>query len=99
MFGLAVLFLRNEPDYMSGLILIGLARCIAMVIVWSDLAKANREYTAMLMALNSIFQMVPYSFLVWLFINILPGQLGLANFNVSVSMTDVTEKVLKCRIL
>ncbi len=94
MFGLAVLFLRNEPDYMTGLILIGLARCIAMVIVWSDLAKANREYTAMLVALNSIFQVVSYSFLVWLFINILPSKLSLANFNVTVSMKDVTESVL-----
>lgn len=65
-----------------------------MVIVWSDLAKANREYTALLVALNSIFQIVSYSFLVWLFINVLPKQLGLAEFNVSVSMKDVTESVL-----
>ncbi|KFF18057.1 ACR3 family arsenite efflux transporter [Chryseobacterium sp. JM1] len=94
MFALAVIFLKNEPDFMIGLILIGLARCIAMVIVWNDLAQGNREYAALLIALNSIFQIVSYSFLVWLFINVLPQKLGLGNFNVSVPIGDVTESVL-----
>jgi len=94
MFMLAIVFLRNEPDYMIGLILIGLARCIATVIVWNDLAKGNREYGALLIALNSVFQIFSYSFFVWLFINVLPKKFGVANFNVAVPMKDVTESVM-----
>ncbi|MBE2274423.1 MAG: ACR3 family arsenite efflux transporter [Flavobacteriales bacterium] len=94
MFILAIIFLRDEPHYMVGLILIGLARCIAMVIVWNDLAGGNREYGALLVALNSVFQIFTYSFYAWIFINFLPKYFGFGNFDISIPMSDVAESIL-----